>query len=241
MISIVIPTLNEAQVLADTIKNIRTIISSEIEIIVTDGNSSDETIKIAKKLADKLVIHNSLERQTIAHARNAGAALATGDYLLFLDADVVVPNASEFMRKILAEFQQNLKLVAVTVKLEVLPSLSTWSDILFSKIAINWPHLVNNNILKIGSASGEFQFIRRSVFNEIGGFNEKLVSCEDLNMFERLARVGETKMLYSLVVYHTGRRFHKIGWSRVLMTWIVNIIYYKLFGFTKSKEWTVVR
>jgi glycosyltransferase involved in cell wall biosynthesis len=241
MISIVIPTLNEETTISDTLERLKYILGVDYEIIVSDGRSSDNTVKLAKKYTDKVVVYDGQIRQTIANARNLGASLAKGEFLLFLDADVRLVEPQKFLITLLERFQGDPRLVAATTRIKILPENATLADRILSILMIDWPHFLNNNLWKTGSSSGEIQFIRKSAFDQVGGFDDLLVSCEDINMFERLAKIGQTRMFYDLVVYHSGRRFHKLGWPKVLWTWTVNIIYYKLFGRTKSKEWTVVR
>ena len=87
MISIVIPTLNESAYLANTLQSIFDAVSNPIEIIVVDGGSVDNTVEIATAFEVQVVLcGNGRSRQM-----NAGAAVATGDILMFLHGDTVVP------------------------------------------------------------------------------------------------------------------------------------------------------
>ncbi len=241
MISIIIPTLNEEGAIRDTLRRLKGIANTDYELIVSDGKSTDKTALIAKKLADKVVIYQGAERQTIAAGRNLGGREAVGEYLLFLDADVRLVESEVFLQTLVRRFEADKTLVAATVRIKIQPENATLADKVLSTLMIDWPHYLNNNIWKTGSSSGEVQFMRKSAFDAVGGFNEKLVSCEDINMFERLAKIGKTRMFYDLFIYHSGRRFHKVGWPKIIYTWVVNIIYYKFSGQTKSTEWTVVR
>ena len=92
MISIVIPTLNEERRIGQTLQRLRDTLVGDFEIIVSDGGSKDKTADIARALADKVIVHSGLDRQTIAGGRNAGAKVAAGEYITFLDADVTIPN-----------------------------------------------------------------------------------------------------------------------------------------------------
>lgn len=241
MISIIIPTLNEEGTIKDTLTRLKEIKKIEHEIIVSDGRSSDQTVELAKPLADQVVVYQGTVRQTIADGRNLGGLAARGEYLLFLDADVRLAEPDSFLQTLIARFEAEPDLVAATVRIKVLPENATLADRVLSTLMIDWPHYFNNNIIKTGSSSGEVQFMRKAAFEAVGGFDASLVSCEDINMFERLAKIGRTRMFYDLSAYHSGRRFHKVGWFRVLLTWQINIFHYKFYGKAKSKEWTVVR
>lgn len=241
MISIIIPTLNEESTIEATLKRLRAIKRDDLEIIVSEGRSTDKTIELAKTLADQVVVYSGTIRQTIADGRNLGGNAAHGEYLLFLDADVTLKEPEKFLTNLLERFSADDELVAATTRIKILPENETVADKVLSAIMIDWPHFLNNNVWKTGSSSGEIQFMRKSAFDQVGGFDASLVSCEDINLFERLARIGKTRMFYDLVVFHTGRRFHKVGWPRILYMWLVNIIYYKFRGKTKSTVWTEVR
>ncbi len=104
MISIIIPTKNEESVIEKTLTSLKNNLSLPHEIIVTDGASTDKTVEIAKKYADKVVEHAGPERQTIAAGRNAGAAVAAGDFLAFMDADCSVTHSGEFFATALEDF-----------------------------------------------------------------------------------------------------------------------------------------
>src|SRR5690349_13481262 len=94
--SFVIPTLKEESVLEKLLNNLKEITDFSYEIIVSDGGSQDKTQEIANRLADKLVVYKGAKRQTIAQARNMGAREASGEFLIFLDADVFIPNPNLF-------------------------------------------------------------------------------------------------------------------------------------------------
>jgi glycosyltransferase involved in cell wall biosynthesis len=238
MISIIIPTLNEEKIIEKTLSFLVDLPKNEFEIIVSDGESRDNTIKLAKKYADKVVILKN--EHTIAGGRNFGAKNAKGDFFVFIDADVFVYDALNFFRKALAEFEKNKNLVALTVKLKVLPENETLADKFFHFL-INFIHWFGCNILNLGNASGEFQMIKKEAFWKVGGYNEKLVVSEDNDLFFRLSRIGKVKTIWSLTVFHTGRRIHKEGWLKILYLWLRNFFTVVLFKKSFSKKWHEVR
>ena len=240
MISIVIPTLNEEKILERMLKALRVLDSVPYEIIVSDGGSTDGTVAIAKKYADKVVEHDSKSRQTIGIGRNDGAAVASGDILLFLDADVFIPEINDFFVEVTKQFETDQKLVGLTVFLKVLPEHVTLSDRLFFGI-VNRLHQINNNCFHMGSASGEFMMLRANKFRQLAGFNEKLVVGEDNDLFARLSKLGRTRIETGLHVFHTSRRAHDIGWYKLLPLWVINFVYIRLFKKSLSKEWKVIR
>lgn len=99
MLSIIIPTLNEEKHLAKLLKSIEKQDFKNYEVIISDAGSKDKTLEIAKKYKCKIVKGGSP-----AQGRNNGAKIAKGERLLFLDADVILPN--KIFGKILKEFKK---------------------------------------------------------------------------------------------------------------------------------------
>lgn len=240
MISIIVPTLNEEKGIEKMLTGLKKLTDFQYEIIVSDGHSTDNTQTIAKQYADKVVAHDGKTRQNIAQGRNAGAEVATGEYVVFLDADVTILDMNDFFKKALACFEKDPKLVGITANVRVMSEFETLSDSLNSGF-INTVHGFSNNILRIGMAMGEFQMVRREVFNSVGGFNEKIVAGEDQEFFRRLSRSGRTLLPNNLTVYHTGRRIHKVGWPRIWTTWMIDGTSVLFFKRSRSKEWKVMR
>ena len=240
MISIIIPTLNEESVIEGTLKGLRTNFSLPHEVIVSDGRSKDRTVEIARSWSNKVVEHLTPERQTIAAGRNAGAKEALGEFLAFIDADCTILNPDAFFNQIIKHFERDPKLVAVNVAIRVLPEYENWADWLIYNLFNDYLWLVNN-VLKFGMSAGEFQMMRKDVFEKIGGYNEKLVASEDIDLFGRLSKVGHVRYEKGLTIYHTGRRAHKIGWPKLLTQWIVNSLSMWIRGRAHSKEWKPIR
>lgn len=238
MISIIIPTLNEEKIIEKTLSQFKDLNVLDFELIVSDGESKDKTVEIAKKYTKNILI--TKEKHTIAFARNQGAKTAKGEYLVFLDADVFIKNPNDFFRQALLEFEKDKKLIALTVKLKVLPEFETFWDKFFHFI-INFIHWFSCNILNSGNASGEFQMIKKDVFFKIGGYNENLAVAEDAELFLKLSKIGKVKTIWGLTVYHTGRRFHQEGWLKVLYHWLLNFFSVLFFKKSVYKKWKEVR
>jgi len=239
VISIIIPTLKEEQFLERTFKDLGDLTIPH-EIIVTDGGSKDRTLEIARRHTDKITVWQGSGRQTFGAAKNAGAALATGDYLVFIDADVTIPRPNSFFKKMLSFFETHPTVVGMTVPL--LPWLEnhSWVDALFCAPLNMW-YIISNNLFRYGNASGEFQMMRRSVFTDMGGYREDLAGGEDTDMFNRLGRVGRTLSYWQLLVRHSCRRAHKTGWLKLYWMWMRQGFSVLLLSRTAYKEWTVVR
>lgn len=238
-LSIIIPTLREGPFLERTLKNFDGLTIPH-EIIITDGGSTDETLDVARRYTDKVTVWTEPRRQTFGEAKNAGAALATGEYLVFIDADVLIPKPQAFFEEMLAAFDTNPRLVAMTVPLKPWPENHSLKDAFFSA-PLNWFYVISNNLFHSGNSSGEFQMVRVEAFRKVGGFGEELVAGEDNELFRRLADIGRTLSYWRLCVQHSLRRPHKLGWLRTYYIWIKNGISVALRGRAAYKEWSVVR
>jgi len=104
-VSIIIPTLNEAVLLPALLDALRAQTHTPEEIIVADAGSSDDTVEIARRTGCRVVLGGRP-----AVGRNAGAEVARGDVLLFLDADVLPP--PYFLACTLSEFEKRRLVVA---------------------------------------------------------------------------------------------------------------------------------
>jgi len=240
MISIIFPTLNEEKYIGRSLETLKTRMTLPHELIVSDGGSTDGTIEIARRWADRVVVYSGAGRQTIAAGRNDGAAAAWGDFLVFMDADSRIDQPDVFFAEALKQFNAHSEVVALTAKVRVYPETETIPDrLVFGMLSLNIRIL--NNVFHRGESVGEFQMIRREIFDRLGGFRSDLVTREDADMFLRLSRVGRTRLNPKLTVYHSGRRAHKIGWLRLLRDWSVNTIWVALFDKAFTKEWRVVR
>ena len=181
-ISIVIPAFNEERLLADTLASINKARASfdsaniESELIVCDNNSTDRTAEIARA-AGATVVFEAVNQ--IGRARNTGAAAASGDWLLFVDADSK-PSAELFTE--VTEQIRSGRCVAggCTLRLEGnhrIPNVITrvW----------NWKSRQRRWV------AGSFIFVETAVFRKIGGFNREFYAGEELDLSNRLNAVAK--------------------------------------------------
>ena len=151
-----------------------------------------------------------------------------------------MPKPSEFLKKLTACFEREPKLLAATVSIRVRPNDETWPDFFIFGF-INYLYFAMNNVLRIGAASGEFQFVRTDAFRKVNGFNEKLVVAEDQDLFQRLSKLGRIRIVLSLLAYHSGRRAHVVGWPKLLWKWWTNYFSLVVLRRSTSKEWEPLR
>lgn len=241
MISIIFPTLNEEAFIGQSIRSLKSRFNSiPYEIIVSDGKSKDRTVQIAEEAGAKVIAYTGEKRQTIAQGRNDGAKAASGEFVAFMDADCSIIEPDHFFGKIMEHFKRDPKLVAVNVSIRVLPEFETFADRWIFKLFNHYLWLMNN-VLHIGMSAGEFQMIRKDIFDSLHGYNETLVASEDVDLFARLAKVGKVRFENSLTIYHTGRRGHAVGWPKLLSLWILNSVWMMTTGHAYVKEWKPIR
>jgi glycosyltransferase involved in cell wall biosynthesis len=241
MISFIIPTLEEEKVIEKILKNLREITAVEYEIIVSDGGSKDKTLEIAKRYGVRLVENTSGARQNIGIGRNEGAKVAKGEFLVFLDADVYIPEPNKFFQRALLDFKNNQDLLGLSGWVRVFREMETWADFFGYVIVSDLMFYIQNNLLGHGATCGEFQMMRTDVFKQLGGYKSSLTVAEDRDLFYRISKLGRTKTDPKLLIYHTGRRPHKIGWPRLLWEWSKNSFHATVFDKAHSDEWKVIR
>jgi glycosyltransferase involved in cell wall biosynthesis len=176
-ISIVVPAFNEERLLAASLAQIGsaagafTRIGWETELIVCDNNSTDRTTEIARA-AGATVVFEPVNQ--IARARNVGAAAATGDWLVFVDADSH-PSAELFDD--VAEQIISGKCLAggVTVRLDE-------KHFVAGCITQLW----NCASRSLKLLAGSFIFVETETFRKIGGFSNELFVAEELELSKRL-------------------------------------------------------
>ena len=239
MISFIIPTLNEQKAIGRTLDSLSRY-SGEHEIVVSDDNSTDGTVEICRRYTDNIVRYTEPEKQTIAQVRNRGAAAARGDYLVFVDADVVIPDINRFFRTAHDVFASPRRPVALTCFYRVRPELRTAADgFVFNVLGLQM--FLQNNVFRVGGAGGKFQMVDAEAFRSVRGFNEELVAAEDMELFLRLSRIGRTRFERRLTVLHSGRRAHSIGWPKLLWRWFTNSVSVIVFRRSTSREWEEIR
>lgn len=180
-ISIVVPAFNEERLLGRSLAEMKSATSAfskhgwESELIVCDNNSTDKTAEIARQ-AGALVVFEPVNQ--IARARNRGAAAATGDWLIFVDADSH-PSAELFGEVAGRIVSGDCLAGGTTVRMDD----CSW---VARRICGFWNLLSRSFRLLAGS----FIFCEAATFRAIGGFNEELFAAEELDLSRRLKKLA---------------------------------------------------
>jgi glycosyltransferase involved in cell wall biosynthesis len=239
-ISVIVPAYNEERYIGETLNNLnrardfllkRKGISTEI--IVVDNGSTDSTASIALSSGAKVI--NESQRN-IARARNAGANGASGDLLVFVDADVSVP---ESLLCRITEAMKDEGCVGGAVDTNYQP------DKLLVKIYLRAWRLLGK---LAGMAQGATQFCRRDIFVRLRGYDETMYMGEDIDFYWRLKRFAKLRhfrvcFIRDIQVIPSTRRFDRWPFWRT-MVW-TNPLFVLIFRRRQGpwKEWysTVVR
>ena len=239
-ISFIFPTFNEAKFIGETLDQFIPFRQKyNFELIVADGRSKDETIAVAGEHgADKIIIRRDEDPITISFARNMGGKAATGEILIWLDADMRIENFGKFINRVLMVFE-NPRVVGATVNTFIYPEEETMFDRMFWR----FENLIIRSAYWIGlaNARGECLVIRASTWKELGGINPKLVAREDFDMFLRLNRKGKVVFFKDINVFESPRRYRKLGYRNVIVEWFLNGFFYIFFKRSFSKAWKSIR
>ncbi len=229
-ISIVIPAFNEEKLLGGTLQSVWEAAKVfpergwEWELIVCDNNSTDRTAEIARAAGAKVVFE---QINQIARARNAGAAAATGEWLLFVDADSRVNR--ELLKDAAAAIESGRVLAGgATIRLDGSSKVGGFVTRLWNTISRTGKWL-----------AGSFIFCEASAFREVGGFNTNLYASEELALTKRLKVVARNRGR-KLVVLHkhplvtSARKMHLYSGREHL--WFLAKTVFSWGGTVKSAE-----
>jgi glycosyltransferase involved in cell wall biosynthesis len=212
-ISIIIPAYNEEDYLPATLEKICIGLANtdcKAETIVVDNESTDKTRSIAESFGAKVLTETE---HNIAKVRNTGAKNAVGDVLIFIDADTLVPEI--LFQKIIGAMQDE-KCFGGAVAVDYGEFKRRWMKF-YLKGWQFWGTLFN---MKQGAA----QFCRKSVFEEIGGYDETIFMGEDVMFYWRLSKFAKQKSGQLLFIENpkvttSPRRFDRMSvWKTLLLT-----------------------
>lgn len=198
-VSFVVPTLNEAAYLPETLASIAALQTAlDYEVVVADGGSTDGTRDLAREAGAEVLHCGSDGNSSIAAGRNAGAAAAEGDWLAFVDADTTV-------------HQDYLSELRGYVAREGLAAASSRCRVTESRRGTAMQVVVNRVFprLRRPVLPGFNTFVRRSAFEAVGGYPD--VGNEDTAFSRRLGCEFDTGYCPEVLVDTSGRRFASQG------------------------------
>lgn len=202
--SIVIPARNEERLLGACLESIRaagTTYPGLVETIVVLNRCTDQTEAIAHRHGARTV---EMGGKNLSQIRNAGARVATGDILVTIDADsTMAPNTLTEIDQLLATGKY--------------VGGGTWARLerMSPGIAMTYIPLLSLLVLWHGISAGLF-WMRRADFEALGGFNETIVSAEDMDLAMRMKAFGRARgkrfgTLWRAPITTSCRKFDHFG------------------------------
>lgn len=221
-LSIIIPTLNEEKNILNLLKSIKKQSFKDYEIIVADKNSEDKTRYIAKSYGARIVSGGLPPK-----ARNNGARIARGEYLLFLDADVIL--SDNFLKEVINEFEKRNLDIATTYVEPITDRLSTK----FHHSVYNlWMFLMQ----KIDPHAPGFCILtRKNIFEKVNGFDETIKLAEDHAYIRKAFRNGgKYGIIKKKRILVSVRRLKTEGTLRLWIKYILAMLHRIFIGEIRS-------
>jgi rSAM/selenodomain-associated transferase 2 len=209
-LSVIVPTLNEAGLIVMTLAALAVLRARGAQVIVVDGGSIDDTMRLAAPLADQV-----LEcRRGRAHQMNHGAAAASGDVLLFLHADTTLPRrADDLILDGLGKARRRWGYFSVAI------------DGRHAMLTVVAALMNLRSRLSAIATGDQALFVARSEFEAIGGFPAQPLM-EDIELARRLKRRSRPLCLTSKVTT-SGRRWMTQGvWRTIGLMWRLRLLYW---------------
>lgn len=191
-ISVIVPAFNEEKLLGATLAEIKSALAAfarrgwSSELIVCDNNSTDQTASLARA-AGATVVFEPVNQ--IARARNAGAGIATGDWLVFVDADT---HPSESLFDDVAEQIAAGRALAggVTIRLD---------QKLFVAGLITQFWNYSSRLARL--MAGSFIFVEAAAFRQVGGFSHEFYAAEELDLSLRLKKLARSTQRKIIILH----------------------------------------
>ncbi|MEN6574016.1 MJ1255/VC2487 family glycosyltransferase [Methanobacterium aggregans] len=213
-LSIIIPTHNEEEYLPKLLESIKNQnFQDDYEVIVADASSTDRTREIAESYNSRVV-----EGGLPALGRNRGAEASSGEYLLFLDSDVILTEG--YLESALEEFMENDLGIAIT---QMIPL----SDSRIDKISHDFANFFMRSVesIKPHGAGCYGILTRRDLHDAVGGFDEAIDFGEDTDYIEKIAKISSFKVLRRPKLLVSIRRLEKEGRKAIAFKYAKSTIY----------------
>lgn len=228
LVSIIIPTRNSIRTIQIALESIKKQTYSNIEIIVVDQKSTDGTQEIAQKYSNKVISTQGDKFYSAPPvSRNLGAKASKGKYLLHMDSDMEL--TPHVIQECVNTLEENPNLLALKIhERDIGEGFWSKAKILERKCYIGY------------DAIEAARFMRRNIFDRLGGYDENLRSSEDWDMSKRIQKEGEIGSISAFINHHLGNLSYasqvkkKFNYGKTL-----NVVL-KKHGFNFKKEFQMV-
>lgn len=223
-ISVVIPVHSREHLIARAVDSVATQSLAVREIIVVDDASTDHTADVVDGLArslSNLTLIRLEKNSGASRARNAGIEVATGDLVAFLDSDDVWH--PEKLRLQVDEYNAGEELVGVFCGIEAVSVGTGVRQQFIPKAVVSLSELYDSNSLMSMSCA----LVSKKALETIGGFDEALPTCEDWDLFIRLAEIGKMSVVQKALVQQMMHEGHRLSRDRSNMLIGLDALYEK--------------
>ena len=223
-ISVIVCAYNEEHYLEACLRSLQLQSRPPNEIIVIDNASSDRTGAVARAVAGVRVVDEP--RKGLVVARERGRQEATGDVLVYVDADCRAPRT--WLERIERRFAADPDLIALSGNYRFY-DWDWWGRSLLRAYDFTLgpaTHVLVKYILRIGVVfyGGNFA-VRREALDRISGFDTSIeFHGEDTNLGRRLSQVGRVELRYDCFLYTSARRYNAMGKSAVFRLYVRNFV-----------------
>ena len=199
-VSVIIPTHNRQHLIERSVLSVLKQTYKNIEVIIVDDGSTDETyFKVKKLLEDKRVQYIRCENKGVSAARNLGAACSSGDYLAFLDSD------DEWLKY---KLEKQVNFIESNRDVHCLHTNEQWirngKKVNQRKIHQKFGGRIFEKCLSLCFISPSTVIISRDVFLEVGSFDEEFIVCEDFDLWLKLSSLYEIHYIDEVLINKYG-------------------------------------
>lgn len=190
LVSVIVTTRNEERVISNFLKSVQNQSCPNIEIILVDNHSQDNTVEIARKFKIKIYTFGP-ERSA---QRNLGAEKSNGKYILFLDADMCL--SKKVVAECVEKIRGNKNIGAVVIPEQSVTS-SFWEKV--KAYERSFYNLHGDTTIEAA------RFFKKAVFKKAGGYDEAITGPEDWDLPETVKKLGYKIDRISAKIYHYER------------------------------------
>lgn len=204
LISVIVPTLNEEVYLSQLLLSIKNQTYSNVEVVISDDGSMDNTRAIAKEYGARVVVNPKIGE---FKSRNVGAFHSKGEILVFTSADAIFPK--DVLEKTVQEFMKDRNLVSIQ------RALIPYDGPLWAVIEYRFFYVLQklrDMFLKHPTGSSTFTAVRKKCFFKAGGYQDRM--SDDGLLIKRLTKIGKAKIFLDRFVPISARRMRKQGFIR---------------------------
>lgn len=188
LVSVIVPTYNSSKFLEACLKSIKQQSYKNIELIVIDNNSIDNTKEIARKYTDK-VFNRGPERSA---QRNYGVGQSSGEYVAIIDSDMSL--SLEVIGFCVKNIESDTKTVGIIIPEESFGE-GFWAQCKKLErsfyVGVSWMEAA--------------RFFRKDAYIQVGGYDEDMVSGEDWDLSQRIEKIGSIKRINAFIFHNEGK------------------------------------